>query len=123
MKDGLKFGIPVVIGASVIALGFGSCYSAVTKDRPVTATICDKESVSTGESGHEYRVYTDGETYKVTDYVLGEGKRFNSGTFYSHLKRGEKYNLKVRGFRIGILSSFQNIVSADPIGPNPSACQ
>ncbi|MFJ4288009.1 hypothetical protein ACIPY0_20400 [Paenarthrobacter nicotinovorans] len=76
-----------------------------------TCTIQGKESVAKGESGHEYRVYTDKcGTFAVHDELwLG---RFNAADTYGSIKEGKTYSLETVGWRNGFFSTFPNIINA-----------
>lgn len=86
----------------------------------VTVTVCDKESVRSGDS-HEYRVYTSGGAYKVADYKALQDQRFDSADLYGRLQAGSSYTITTTGWRIPLFSMFQNIIKveapvAEPIG-------
>lgn len=55
----------------------------------------------------QYLVFTDKGTFKVTDQLLF-GK-FNSSDLFGKLEPGKTYNFTVYGFRVPILSMYQNI--------------
>lgn len=74
-------------------------------------TINDKESVNRGESGHQYRVYTDKGTFRIADSLL-EGK-FASADLYGSLKEGERYRIEYYGWRMPLVSAMPNIVKAE----------
>jgi hypothetical protein len=105
---------PWVLGGLVVLVllvAIIPLYHSYKQEHVVRTTICGKEAVPTGNSGHEYRVYTSDGTFKVTDHVVN-GARFSSADTYGRIRPGKVYDLKVYGWRIGILSKFKNIEQA-----------
>lgn len=71
-------------------------------------TVTGKESVMV-EGNNQYRVYTEEcGTFIVKDTLFA--LRFNSADTYSSLKDGESYQFRTQGFRLGITSTFPNIL-------------
>lgn len=86
------------------------CYAYGTQDI-IKCLVDDKERVTTrsGESlSSKYLVYCDTETLENTDSIFYF--KFNSSDVYRKLKRGQEYDLKVFGLRIGLFSSYRNII-------------
>ncbi|HSX05839.1 MAG TPA: DUF1523 family protein [Candidatus Saccharimonadales bacterium] len=115
----------IVVGLLVWAgIAIYGAYSTVHKE---TATVCSKESVPTGSgssSGHEYRVYTDKGTFKVTDHIVN-GFRTTSADTYGHLQNNTTYQITYYGWRNGFMSMFPNILDAKRLPDNqqqPHAC-
>ncbi len=82
-------------------------------DTTYTITITDKERVNDGETS-KYLIFgkdPNGETmvFENTDTLM-RGK-FNSSTIYGNLEIGKTYEITVIGFRVPILSWYQNIIS------------
>lgn len=80
-------------------------------------TITDKERINKNGSSR-YLVYADSEdgeslVFENTDSLF-HGK-FNSSNVQGKLKEGKTYELTVVGFRIPILSSYQNIVNVEEV--------
>lgn len=96
--------IGLVVLAIIVSIPIIHSY---TQQHTKTVTICSKESVAK-ESGHEYRVYTDQGTYRVSDTFIG-GARFKSADFYARLREGKTYVIDYYGWRVGFTSSFPNI--------------
>lgn len=110
----------------LIALVLGALSGNVVKDSLAYAssstqvvTICDKESVLT-DDGSEYRVYTSGGTYKVTDYRAAQGWRTDSADFYGGLQVGKTYKVTAIGWRVPWFSWFENITEATSTGEKPT---
>ena len=64
----------------IAVFGLHACTTSLAQGNQHTeiVTVCDKGSVQTGSGdsrSHEYRVYTSGQTYTVTDYYGSEGER------------------------------------------------
>lgn len=100
------------IVALLIILGFGG-YSIASVNNVQTqrCTIINKESVSKGSDGHEYRVYTEEcGTLVVSDSLL-KG-RFDSADDYAKIEAGHEYEVTTIGFRIPFFSQFPNIIEA-----------
>jgi hypothetical protein len=103
----------IVVG--VILLVSIPVASSYLHKRDVTVVVNDKERVcSSGNGGCKYLVYTDHGTFKITDsLVIG---RFTSSDAYGQIKRCHKYILRVYGWRVGLFSSYPNIVKATDEG-------
>lgn len=107
-------------GALIAVLLIGGVMMAVTghtRREVVETTVNDKERVceSSTDGSREcyYLVFTDAGTYRVTDdLLLG---RFNSSDLYGRIKRGKRYRIELKGYRIPILSEYQNIVTAEEL--------
>ena len=73
----------------------------------VTVTVTDRERVTTSESSY-YLVYTDSETFTVSDTIWH--LRYDSSDFYGSLKRGQKIQVQVCGWRVPFLSMYRNML-------------
>lgn len=73
----------------------------------VTFTITDKDIKRESESSDKYLIYTEDETFEITDLLL-KGY-FRSSDDYGHLKVGKKYRCTCYGWRSGFLSMYRNI--------------
>ncbi len=100
-------GVAVAVLLGVIAYG---SYSQVNTASGVT--ICGKESVTT-EDGHEYRVYTTNGTYVVADRIVN-GASFRSADIYGRIIPGQTYDITSYGWRLPLVSAFENIIKATP---------
>ena len=122
-NDNNEKGLLLVIVVIIIAIfGIRGCATSVAQGNTHTETvvICGKESVQKGDDGHEYRVYTSGQTYVVKDYYGLEGSRFSSADLYGRIKIGETYVIKSYGYRVPWASSFWNIQSVTPTTQEPT---
>lgn len=105
----------ITIFAVIAGLGF--IVAGVFNTETYVVTITDKERVNKGDSS-KYLVYADSEdgeslVFENTDSLF-HGK-FNSSNVQGKLKEGKTYELTVVGFRIPILSSYQNIVNVEEV--------
>ncbi|MES5949422.1 hypothetical protein [Bacillus cereus group sp. MG6] len=77
----------------------------------IEGTVIDKYSKKSGKSDKFYIVIQQNDdTEKVitnTDGILM--MKFNSADIQAEIKKGEKYNFTLRGYRIPFLSLFPNI--------------
>lgn len=101
-----------IIGFVILALLIVGVNIAVYQNtNTYEITVTDKETKKDGETS-KYLIFAevDGESkvFKNTD-ALFAGK-FNSSDLQGELKVGERYEVKTIGFRIPILSSYENIV-------------
>ena len=122
-NDNNEKGLLLVIVVIIIAIfGIRGCATSVAQGNTHTETvvICGKESVQKGNDGHEYRVYTSGQTYVVKDYYGLEGSRFSSADLYGRIKIGETYVIRSYGYRVPWASSFWNIQSVTPTTQEPT---
>lgn len=83
-----------------------------TKDT-VTITIEDKAIKRHGDSDDKYLIYTDKGTFEITDSLAYW--RWDSSDLYGEIKVGHTYECTVCGWRIPILSSYKNIISAEEV--------
>jgi hypothetical protein len=97
----------------LVAVIFSYPIAYRTSSEVVTITISDKErvTVKNGDSiTNKYLVFTEaGEVFENTDSLLY--LKFSSSDVQGHLRNGEKYEVKVAGWRIPFISSYRNIIS------------
>jgi hypothetical protein len=81
----------------------------------VTVKVTGKERIteSTGDKGvHSYYlIYSDSGTYKLEDDLFYGN--FNSSDWYGRIHEGKTYKFDLIGYRIGWLSSYQNIIKVE----------
>lgn len=114
-KSKLKMGLAGVV------LSIASLYPANNyfSNKDYTITVTDKERVVKNigeETTSKYLVFTkldNGETrvFENTDALVK--LKFNSSDIQAELVEGNTYNIKAYGWRIPILSAYENIVSVD----------
>lgn len=110
-ENGFVTVVGVVIAAVLaVALIGGGVYVYAQTD-PVTVTITDKESIPNNDAGHEYRVYTDQGTFVMKDSLVHP--RFDTADEYGALEPGQTYDCEKYGFRIPLLSSFENLINCE----------
>lgn len=110
--------------AALAIIAIAPLYANYSHIRTRVATICKTDAPTTSSGGHQYRVYTNVGTFRISDTVV-DGARFNSADLYGRLQPGKTYQLTYYGWRSGFLSSFPNIKSAKLLPPDqqrPNAC-
>ena len=70
-------------------------------------TVKDKFIKNNDKSGIYLIVDENNNTYQITDLIF-KGK-FNSTDLYNQMEIGKKYKIETTGYRIHILSKYQNI--------------
>lgn len=105
-----------VVGVLITALIFGAIgfgvYSKVNQHWE-TFTVTKTERVNQGDNS-KYLIYTDNGVYENTDNLL-LGK-FNSSDLYGDILEGERYTCNATGFRVPILSWYENLISCERWG-------
>lgn len=108
MRDNTKIIAGAIIAAIFSALLIIGLSYTMNRNEVGPCTVTGKESVMV-EGNNQYRVYTEEcGTFVVTDTLFA--LRFNSADTYSSLKDGESYQFRTQGFRLGITSTFPNIL-------------
>lgn len=79
-----------------------------TSKQEVVVKIEDKERIVEREGNSYYLVFTDQGVYKLEDDLFFGN--FNSSDWYGKLKRDSTYTITTVGWRVGLLSSYPNIV-------------
>lgn len=109
MKENIKVEIIIII--LVLAVFLGGIALVSFNDHTYVVEVTDKERVNYSDSG-KYLIYgqEDNNTLvlKNTDSLL-RGK-FNSSDIYAELEIGKTYEFTVVGYRIPILSDYENII-------------
>ncbi len=111
----------LVICAVVVAFGGCPAGCAIYKasEDVVTVTVQRAERVSQGSGAnqsHKYLIYTDTETFEVTDSWAYW--RWDASDVYGTIKPGERYQCTVVGWRIPFASWYRNIITAVPLEEN-----
>ena len=99
--------VPVMIIGSIFLT-----VSGYQNKQTIKTKVTDKERI-TQQSGDRiesfYLVYTEAGTFKLTDDI--PYGNFNSSDWYGQIHRDSTYTFEVVGYRIGVLSSYPNIVN------------
>lgn len=117
----IRYILPLVI---ITALMFTNApYQWLTARTVEAALIKDKQistesKTSDGTVVSTYLIYTDQGVYRNDDAVWR--LKFDSSDVYGALDVGTRYDLKVYGWRIPILSRYPNIVSIKEVPPAPT---
>ena len=113
MENNTRIVIGGVIAAIIAALIIAGLFNTMNRSEVGPCTVTGKESVMV-EGSNQYRVYTEEcGVFIIKDTLVP--LRFNSADTYSALKEGTSYNLRTQGFRLGITSSFPNILNYEPV--------
>lgn len=99
----------------IIVILIGSTVAVYLNENTYNITVTDKETKKDGDTSR-YIVFSEtsnGEVkvFENTDAIF-VGK-FNSSDMQGRLKVGETYEVKTIGFRIPILSMYENIVEVN----------
>lgn len=109
MKENIKAEIIIIILVLAVFLGGSALVSF--NDHTYVVEVTDKERVNYSDSG-KYLIYgqEDNNTLVLenTDSLF-RGK-FNSSDIYAELEIGKTYEFTVVGYRIPILSYYENII-------------
>ena len=102
-----------VVGALAVG-GYG--YATSFNDHTKIVTITEKERVVRGSSSH-YRVWGEDEhgtvhAFRNSDNILRW--KWDSSDVQGNLREGETYELNLVGYRVRILSMYQNILNFTP---------
>jgi hypothetical protein len=101
------FGL-VIVG---LVLSIGYNVALLSNQQTVTANVTDKERIvemSEGLSDSYYLIYTNKGTYKLEDNLFYGN--FRSSDWYGKIKKDSTYTFDLIGYRIGVTSSYQEIV-------------
>lgn len=115
----MVIGKVVVAGlVGLVALACGVAYIPHTDREAYTATVTDKERVMS-RSDSKFLVYAELDpTKKVRVFQNTDSLyewKWNSADVQASLKVGETYRIGTYGWRVPILSWFENIVSVKPV--------
>ena len=109
MKASVKI-ILILVAVMIIGSIFLSIAGYQNK-QTIKTKVTDKERI-TQNSGDEinsfYIIYTEAGTFKLEDDMFYGN--FNSSDWYGQIHRDSTYTFETVGYRIGILSSYPNIV-------------
>lgn len=113
MKTSTFIIITIVISLTVIGIFAATSFN----DTEYTVTVTDKERVVGNDSSY-YLIFTEDQNGEVlvfenTDNIF-RGK-FDSSNIQGELKIGCTYNITVVGYRVPLLSMYQNIIEIEHI--------
>lgn len=120
MKKIVYIGIPLVI---LVGLMFTNLpYQWLTQRTIENVLVKDKQiSTETDKKTHDvkstYLIFTDHGVFRNDD--AGWFAKFDSSDFYGNLDVGKRYDLKVYGWRIAILTMYPNIVRMKEAAAEP----
>lgn len=110
--DSLGCGLYIGIIIIVILYMLGSCSVKESNERTVNVIVTDK-GIKNYDNDSKYLIYCKNENeeiqvYEITDSFF-QGK-FNSSDIYGSIEVGKEYTFVIRGTRIGLTSTYPNIV-------------
>jgi len=109
MKASVKI-ILILVAVMIIGSIFLSIAGYQNK-QTIKTKVTDKERI-TQNSGDKinsfYVIYTEAGTFKLEDDIFYGN--FNSSDWYGQIHRDSTYTFETVGYRVGILSSYPNIV-------------
>lgn len=110
----------VVCIAIFVAIFVGVFHVTLFNDHDAVITVTDKNRVVTDETS-KYLIYGENENgdtvvYENTDSLF-RGK-FNSSDIYGEMKEGRTYEVKLVGYRLPFLSSYENILDCKEVSDN-----
>lgn len=101
--------IPEIIIAIVVVIILGFTATAyMTSAEETTITVDDKWTKYKAGQDKYLVSDTNGNVYEIGDSTLF--LKFDASTRYARIDTGETYKVKMIGWRIPILSSYQNII-------------
>jgi hypothetical protein len=110
MKASVKI-ILILVAVMIIGSIFLSIVGYQNK-QTIKTKVTDKERI-TQNSGDKinsfYIIYTEAGTFKLEDDMFYGN--FNSSDWYGQIHRDSTYTFETVGYRVGILSSYPNIVN------------
>lgn len=107
LKKEYVYAIVLVAITTLVAIGLDYKFS---KDQ-VVATVTDKSRVCNRDNECKYLIFTDVETFEVTDSLIHF--RFNSSDYYGSIQRDQTYTFTVVGWRIPLMSMHRNIIDKE----------
>lgn len=110
--DSLGCGLYIGIIIIVILCMLGSYSVKESNKRTVNVIVTDK-GIKNYDNDSKYLIYCKNENeeiqvYEITDSLF-QGK-FNSSDIYGSIEVGKEYTFVIRGTRIGLTSTYPNIV-------------
>jgi len=108
---GFAFGGILLLIVVFFVVTIGVDLYANTHTKSVTFTVRDKTTktdCNNGSCSSKYLIYTNKGVYQDTDSVWFF--KFRSSDLYGNLQRGHRYTCKTAGYRIGLTSSYPNLI-------------
>ena len=111
-NNGLGCGLYIAIILIIILCSIGSCSMKESNERTVNVIVTDK-GIKNYKNQSKYLIYCKNKNeeivvYEITDSIF-QGK-FNSSDIYGSIEVGKEYTFVIRGTRIGVTSTYPNIV-------------
>jgi hypothetical protein len=105
-------GVALVVGIVAVDTYASTWYN----DRWRICTVVDKDRGASSDGSSHYRIYTRdcGVLADSDDWMRG---KTNSADIWAQIQKGHIYNLHVTGYRLGLTSSFPNILDVRDVTP------
>lgn len=97
--------VVILAMVGILALSYGNKETHTSK-------VLDKERIYSKENSY-YLIYTEDGSFKLEDELFYGN--FRSSDWYGKIQEGETYTFTTIGFRIGVFSSYPNIVNIEGI--------
>lgn len=113
----------VLVGSMFVVtigvIGFSFFGAAAVENSYSGCTVTNKDRTSDGEGGSDMRIYTEGcnDSNSVRVFSVADNPftgDFASANTYAKIEIGQTYDFQTRGYRIPILSMFENIIVVTP---------
>lgn len=95
----------------ILSVLFLITFPFIEKTNEETIEIMVTEKSIKPDQSNGYLIFTENEVFEIEDDVAYW--RWDSSDTYNKIKVGETYNCKVCGWRIPMLSTYRNIITAD----------
>lgn len=95
----------------ILSVLFLITFPFIEKANEETIEIMVTEKSIKPDQSNGYLIFTENEVFEIEDDVAYW--RWDSSDTYNKIKVGETYNCKVCGWRIPMLSTYRNIITAD----------
>lgn len=106
----------IIIISVIVAILLGDALVSFN-DHDYIATVSDKERIVTVDKSY-YLIFCkddDGNYYEFQNTDSLVRLKFDSSTFYNKIEIGEKYKFTVIGYRVRLLSWYENIIKFEKI--------
>jgi hypothetical protein len=110
-----RVAVGAIFALTFVIMGFSYFGAAAVESTATGCTVTNKDRTSDGEGGSDMRIYTQGcndssavKVFTVADnWFVGQ---VASADVFASIEIGKTYDFETRGFRIPVLSQFENIV-------------
>ena len=107
----------IIVGAIMIAVALSFSIISSFNDHTYTATVNDKERVLNNNNSY-YLIFckdNEGNYYELQNTDSLFRWKFDSSNVYNRIEVGKTYRFTVVGYRINILSMYENIIEFEEV--------